>query len=56
MAGELTHTTSKERMVPELMFLFEQMPQLSITDPKMTIALCFSVMFSLLYSATNEEQ
>ena len=34
MTGEFVHTTSKKRMVPELMFSSEGMPQLSITDLK----------------------
>ena len=34
MTVEPTHTTSKERMVPEVMFLTERMTQLSITDSK----------------------
>ena len=34
MTGEPTHTTSKERMAPELMFSFEHTPKLSIIDLK----------------------
>ena len=34
MTGEPTHTTSKERMEPELMFSSERVPQLSSTDLK----------------------
>ena len=34
MTGEPTHTTSKERMAPELMFLSKRVPQVSITDLK----------------------
>ena len=32
--GEPMHTASKERMVPELMFLSERTPQVSITNSK----------------------
>ena len=32
--GELMHTASKERMMPELMFSSERMPQVLITDSK----------------------
>ena len=34
MAGEPTHATSKERMVPDLMFSSERAPQLSKTALK----------------------
>ena len=34
VTGELVHTASKGRMEPEVMFLTERMPQLSITDSK----------------------
>ena len=42
MAGELTHTASKERMVPKLMFLSERMLQLLITDWKVKSPLRFA--------------
>ena len=32
MTGEPMHTASKEKLVPELMFLSERTPQLSISD------------------------
>ena len=54
MTGEPTHTSSKERMAPELMFSFEHMPQLSIIDSKVKWSLHF--LFSACYSVTNEEQ
>ena len=53
--GEPMHTTSKERIAPDLMFLSECIPQLSITDwtVKWPPAL-LSAMFSLLCCTTNE--
>ena len=46
MTGEPTHAASKERMVPEVMFLTEHTPQISITESKVKW---------LLHIATNEE-
>ena len=34
MTGEPAHTSSKERIAPELIFLSEHVPQVSITDSK----------------------
>ena len=46
MTGEPTHTALKERTAPELKFSSEHVHQLSL----------LSTLFSLLHSATNEEQ
>ena len=56
MTGEPTHIASKERMVPELIFLTERTSQLSITNLKVQWQLRFgfqqcSANFSLLYRA-----
>ena len=57
MTGDPAHTASKEIRVPKLMFLYEHMPQLPITDSKVNDHYAsLSAMFSLLHSATNEEQ
>ena len=45
MTGEPTHTTSKERMVPELMFLSERVPQLSKTTSKVQWPLRFTFTY-----------
>ena len=45
MTGEPTHTASKERMVPELMFSSERVPQLSQTASKMQWPLCFAFSY-----------
>ena len=56
MAGEPVHTASKEIKVPELIFLSENEPQLSITDSKVNgHYVLLSAMFSPLHNATNEE-
>ena len=52
MTGELTHTTSKERMVTDLMVL---LPQLSITEREVAFSLRFQ-LYSAIFSITNEEQ
>ena len=44
MTGEPTHTVSRERMAPELMFSSERASQLSITDSKAKWPLC--IVFS----------
>ena len=50
-------TTSKKRMVPELIFLSECAPQLSITWLEIGVVYALLLaMFSLLHSATNIEQ
>ena len=54
MNGRPAHTSSKEKMAPELMFLSEHVPQLSIIENGQYDSL--TGMFSLLNSATNEEQ
>ena len=64
MTGEPTHTPSKERMAPELMFSSERAPQLSQTALKVQRPLHFALsyvqpvtaMFSPLHSITNKEQ
>ena len=58
MTGEPTHTASKERMAPELMFLSEwHTPQLSNTALKCSGHYAsLSAMFSPLHSATDEKQ
>ena len=57
MTGELMHTASKERMVPELMFSSERTPQLSKPASKVQWPLCFaSAMFNPLHSDTDEKQ
>ena len=43
MTGEPTHTTSMKSVAPELMFLFEHVPHLSITDLKVRWSLHFTV-------------
>ena len=48
MTGEPVHTASKERMVSEVLFLTERIPQLSITELKVNWPLCFT-MFSTHY-------
>ena len=45
MTGEPTHTTSKERMVPELMLLSGRMPQLSYIALKVQWPLCFTFSY-----------
>ena len=45
MTGEPTHTASKERMVPELMFLSERAPQLSKTASKVQWPLRFAFSY-----------
>ena len=47
MTGEPMHTTSKERMAPELMFLSERTPQLSKTASKMQWPLRFAFSYVL---------
>ena len=37
MTGEPVHTASKERMAPEVMFLTEHKPQISITEVAMML-------------------
>ena len=53
MTCEPTHTTSKERMAPELMFSSERVPQLSKTASKVQLPLCFAF---LLHSATDKKK
>ena len=56
MTGEPLHTTSKERMAPELMFSSEHVPQLSITKQmKWLYFASFSAVFSPLHSITSKE-
>ena len=51
MTGESAYTTSKERMVPYLMFSFEQTSQVSITEK----VICTSLSaVSQLHSVTKE--
>ena len=45
MTGEPTHTASKERMTPEVMFSTEHVPQLSITGSKVKWPLCFAFSY-----------
>ena len=45
MTGEPTHTVSKERMGPELMFLSEHVPQLSKTSLKIQWPLRFAFSY-----------
>ena len=45
MTGEPAHTTPKKRMVPELMFLSEHAPQLSIIDSKVKWPLRFTFSY-----------
>ena len=45
MTGEPTHTASKERMAPKLMFLSERMTQLSKTSSKVQWPLCFAFSY-----------
>ena len=45
MTGEPTHTTSKERMATEVMFLTERVPQKSITDLKVKWPLRFTFSY-----------
>ena len=45
MIGEPMHTTSKERMVPELMFSSECAPQQSETASKVQRPLCFALSY-----------
>ena len=52
------HTTSKERMAPEVVFSTERVHlnyQLLIQN-EVAITLCFSAMFSLFHNVTNKEQ
>ena len=49
MTGGAMHTASKERMMPEVMFLTECVPQLSIADFKLKWPLQFA--FSYVWSA-----
>ena len=56
MTGEPTHTASKQRMVPELMFSSECAPQLSKTAQKCSGHYAsLSAMFSPLHSATDKK-
>ena len=51
MTGEPTHTISKERMAPALMFFSERVPQLSITlESEVAIMLRFQLC-SACYAA-----
>ena len=45
MTGEPAHTTSKERMMPEINFKSEHAPQLSITDLKVKCPLHFTYSY-----------
>ena len=45
MTGEPTHATSKEKMAPELIFLSERVPQLSITALKVQWPLHFAFSY-----------
>ena len=57
MTGEYTYTASKERVMPELMFSSECMPQLSKTASKCSGHYAsLSAMFRPLHSATDEKQ
>ena len=51
MTNEPTHTTSKERMVPEVMLSSERVAQLSITASKVQLPLCFA--FSYVWPVTQ---
>ena len=51
MTGKSTHTASKEGMVPELTFLSERIPQLSITALKVQWPLRF--VFSYVQPITQ---
>ena len=54
MTSEPTHTASKERIVPEVIFSTEHMPQLSITDLKKKWPLhLISAMLSSFHSITK---
>ena len=54
MAGEPTHTASKERMAPELMFSPEHVPQLSNTASKVQWPLRFA--FSYVQPITHRQK
>ena len=57
MTGDPTHTASKEKMAPELMFSSECAPQLSVTDLKVQLLLRFAfTYFQLSTQHTSEEQ
>ena len=49
MTGEPMHTALKERMAPEVMFLTERAPYLSITDSNVKWTLCFAFSFAFNY-------
>ena len=57
MTGEPTHTASKERMVPELIFSSEHMPQISKTASKVQWPLHFAFSYvQALQIKTVEEE
>ena len=49
MTGEPTHTTSKERMAPELIFSSEHTPQLSITCFESAVAIMLHFQICLAH-------
>ena len=55
MTGEPMHTTSKEWMVPELMFSSQHAPQLTITE-SYWLESEYTLVSAMFSSVTNKEQ
>ena len=53
MTGEPMYTASKERMAPEVMFLTECAPQLSITNSKVKWLLCYAFSYRIFCFHVN---